>query len=449
MSRFKRLKERKKKQYIKTIMSSLALTITIGFSQTMTTYAWFTDAENIQNDLIVTMGKLDVKIGNGLNVENLGTENSGESIFRISNLGSLKQKINLRFSKSELNTLESKHFKHIDYKLDIKTSGGEAIGRREINDNEVELINANGSRLILGPGEYLDCKSTIKIKGGITEEQKKLLSNKVINFNITALASQTNYINGELDNNQVGFTDNDIQENNIKIGELTNCQDLPDNLEVEFDEDQTDIIEVEIPDIYEDTKKLKLTDVSILGGTGQFDGVQVEIDGNKPNVDSDDFKIVKINMENFDPSKIGSCFTDNQKLKVRLVFEHDGIRVIEFWEIKFRTVIKNNKVKLKAHYVVIDREREQVVIEENEVPSEPEVVEPPREEVEVPSEPEIVEPPKEEVEVPSEPEVVEPPKEEVEVPSEPEVVEPPKEEVVIPNQPDIVAPSKEETEIQE
>ncbi len=418
MSRLRRLKQRRRKQFIKTTMSSLALILVIGTVQSTTTYAWFTDKELIDNDLSITMGKLDVKIEEGVNVENLQLDQISEKKFKIENIGGLDQKIKLKFSKSKSHTLEPENLKYIDYKLDIETSKGDKVSINKSNNSEVELLNSDGSRLILEDGDYLDCKSTINIKNGITLEQKKLLSEKIINFDITVLASQVNYIGGVVDNNEIGFTDKDSQDNLVKIGKIYSYEDLTPNLDVKFDDERKEI-EINIPNEYENNKKLYLVSVDRLEGTGEFTGIEVEKENGKPDVDEDDFDIVKISGAKFDKDKIGQCFSDEQKLRVLLTFKGkyygETITVEEVWEIKFR--VKNNK--LEAYYVVLNREK---FIEK---------VEPPKEEAEVPSKPEKVEPPKEEIEVPSESEKVEPPKEEVEVPNEPEVVDPPKEEIEI------------------
>lgn len=418
MSRLRRLKQRRRKQFIKTTMSSLALILVIGTVQSTTTYAWFTDKELIDNDLSITMGKLDVKIEEGLNVDNLQLDQISEKKFKIENIGSLDQKIKLKFSKSKSHTLEPENLKYIDYKLDIKTSKGDKVSINKSNNSEVELLNSDGSRLILEDGDYLDCKSTINIKNGITLEQKKLLSEKIINFDITVLASQVNYIGGVVDNNEIGFTDKDSQDNLVKIGKIYSYEDLTPNLDVKFDDERKEI-EINIPNEYENNKKLYLVSVDRLEGTGEFTGIEVEKENGKPDVDEDDFDIVKISGAKFDKDKIGQCFSDEQKLRVLLTFKGkyygETITVEEVWEIKFR--VKNNK--LEAYYVVLNREK---LIEKEE---------PPKEDAEVPSKPEKVESSKEEIEVPSESEKEEPPKEEVEVPNEPEVVEPSKEEIEI------------------
>lgn len=386
MSRLRRLKQRRRKQFIKTTMSSLALILVIGTVQSTTTYAWFTDKELIDNDLSITMGKLDVKIEEGLNVDNLQLDQISEKKFKIENIGSLDQKIKLKFSKSKSHTLELENLKYIDYKLDIKTSKGDKVSINKSNNSEVELLNSDGSRLILEDGDYLDCKSTINIKNGITLEQKKLLSEKIINFDITVLASQVNYIGGVVDNNEIGFTDKDSQDNLVKIDKIYSYEDLTHNLDVKFDDERKEI-EINIPNEYENNKKLYLVSVDRLEGTGEFTGIEVEKENGKPDVDEDDFDIVKISGAKFDKDKIGQCFSDEQKLRVLLTFKGkyygETITVEEVWEIKFR--VKNNK--LEAYYVVLNREK---LIEKEE---------PPKEEVEVPNKPEVVEPSKEEIEI--------------------------------------------------
>lgn len=442
MSRLRKLKERKKKQYTKAIMSSLALTIAIGYSQTMTTYAWFTDTENIENDLILTMGKLDVEIKEGLNVQNLNLNNLHEQEFKINNLGSLKQKLRLKFLKGESNNIEKEHLKYISYTLSIKTSKNKNVIINNLNNNEVELLNSDGTKLVLDPGDYLNCKSQIYIKdkedNPIPEDIKKSLSKKIADFNIAVLASQINYdSDGNIENNHIGFTDRDIQRNVVRIDKLTSCDDLEPNLEVELDENRKEI-DISIPKEYEYNKKLDLVNVDILGGTGEFENVSLELDNGVPDVDSGEFDIVKMPLgSKFDPDKIGNCFTDNQKIIVKLTFkqkiDNTEVTVKEIWEIKFRMGHNSNgKMVLQAYYEALDRSKEELILTND---------------VEKPVELEL---PKEEVEVPIEAEVDESPKEEVEIPSKQDEVDSPKvEETVVPSQPDIIEPSKEEVEIQE
>ena len=412
MSRLRRLKQRRRKQFIKTTMSSLALILVIGTVQSTTTYAWFTDKELIDNDLSITMGKLDVKIEEGLNVDNLQVDQISEKRFKIENIGSLDQKIKLKFSKSKSHTLEPENLKYIDYKLDIKTSKGDKVSINKLNNSEVELLNSDGSRLILEDGDYLDCKSTINIKNGITLKEKKLLYEKIINFDITVLASQVNYIGGVVDNNEIGFTDRDSQDNLVKIGKIYSCEELPPNLDVEFDDGRKEI-EINIPKEYENNKKLDLVSVDRLEGTGEFTAVKVESDDNgNPDVDDNEFDIAKISGDIFNKDNIGGCFSDEQKLRVLLTFKGkyygETITVKEVWEVKFRV---NKAGNLEAYYVVLNREKSIDTIVETEA--------------------------------------VEPPKEEIEVPSEPEVVEPSKEEVATHIQTDIIAQKKEEIDIEE
>ena len=51
-----RLKNKKSKKFIKTIISSLALTLAMSSTQIIPTYALFTDTIKIANDLVISMG---------------------------------------------------------------------------------------------------------------------------------------------------------------------------------------------------------------------------------------------------------------------------------------------------------------------------------------------------------------------------------------------------------
>ena len=70
-----RLKNKKSKKFIKTIISSLALTLVMSSTQIIPTYALFTDTTKIANDLVISMGKLDVNIGDGFNEKELEVKN--------------------------------------------------------------------------------------------------------------------------------------------------------------------------------------------------------------------------------------------------------------------------------------------------------------------------------------------------------------------------------------
>ena len=70
-----RLKNKKMKKFIKTIISSLALTLVMSSTQIIPTYALFTDTTKIANDLVISMGKLDVNIGDGFNEKELEVKN--------------------------------------------------------------------------------------------------------------------------------------------------------------------------------------------------------------------------------------------------------------------------------------------------------------------------------------------------------------------------------------
>lgn len=431
MSRLKKLKERKIKNKIKATSCGLALALLIGSVQGLGTYALFTDNVDVSK-LAISTGDVDVSAGEGFKDDLIDKNNIITKSFKIKNQGTLRQKLQLGLITNT--SISEEALKNINYNLTM-THGEKNIKPINLNFYEIkqmepiDLEYEHGGKVILKPGEIIDCTATISLKNGSRSNQEKVN----IEFNLNILASQIGY------KKHKGFIGIHNQNNNFLI-KKSNLEDLETNLDVEFEYDDDNDgcshenkeryeIEIEIPG------ERKFRNLEIIKGTGQFKSIETC----SKETDKDEFDIIKKPEGEFilGDGGIGTEYSDSQKLFVKIEFTTGEI---ETWEIKFR--YRNNK--LQAYYTVVNVEREGV-----EVPSEPEVVEPQKEEVEKPSKPEIVEPPKEEVEKPSEPEIVEPPKEEVEVPSEPEVVEPPKEEIVVPTQPDIIAPPKEETEIQE
>ncbi|MGL6106960.1 hypothetical protein [Romboutsia sp.] len=440
MSRLKRLKEKKRKQFIKTIMSGLALTISIGTSQTITTYAWFTDSETLQSDLVVTMGTLDVDIGDGFNSEKLNKDNNftESKEFSISNEGSLKEQLKLKISLNKDNKIENNYLKYINYKLYIDKDGEEiTINLDELSNTskDIDLVDKHGNRIILNPGDVLNCKSTISLNT-CNEDILSEISNKSIAFNTEVLASQINLNHNDI----AGFTDKEVQTNIVNIDKIDPV--VQGNLNIHFQEDKEEI-KIFIPNEY---KPKQISNIKVLTeedgefeNTGEFKNIEVD-EENKYH-----FVIQKKYDEEFNKKNIGKEFSENNQLNIEIKFidkqKDKEIEITEVWNIKFRMNKNKNKNRLQAYYQVISSNHKFL-----ENPSNPDVEEPPKEEIENPSNPDVEEPPKEETENPSKPEVEEPPKEETENPSNPDVEEPPKEETENPSKPEVEEPPKEEIE---
>ena len=91
MSRFRRLKEEKIKNRIKSISFVLALALLIGSVQGLGTYALFTDTEDVASNLAISTGDVDVKVSEGQTI----TELAQGINFSITNQGTLNQNISL------------------------------------------------------------------------------------------------------------------------------------------------------------------------------------------------------------------------------------------------------------------------------------------------------------------------------------------------------------------
>lgn len=208
MSRLRRLK--KTKNSIKATVFSLALTLGIGLMQSNATYALFKDEEKINNNLSITMGKVENEIEEGLSVDNLGIDDKPYTKrFTIKNNSTFDQKIKLIFFTPELNYFKE----YINYEINIETSDGHKVF---IDKSSGELFNEDKkTRLVLKPKVNLICTSTISIK-----KKEAILSDKIIKFDLKVSSRQVSYVNGVVDYNKIGFTDECIQKNLVKICEI-------------------------------------------------------------------------------------------------------------------------------------------------------------------------------------------------------------------------------------
>ena len=413
-----RLKNKKSKKFIKTIISSLALTLAMSSTQIIPTYALFTDTIKIANDLVISMGKLDVNIGDGFNEKELEVKNEViNNTFKITNDGTLKQHLKLSLSGIDNNIK-----KYLDYNIEFENYNDKTIKpisyKQLLNNNLVSLKYEDDSLVVLEPGKFITATANIVIDENIPQD----LIEQPLKFNLNINAIQ---VNNETLIQDFGFSDVEIQENYLQFKYMIKPE-LPQNGNVNVQlVSNEDKVKVFIRDIKEiNTKHIR--DIEITGGTGEFNNIKIVQDNN--NI----VFVQKDSQGNFNITN--TDFDDSNTLILKLIMNDKSYKEIKF---RFRINSKNSK-KLEAYYEIISSGTVAV----SSIPNEPEVVEPSKdEEIGVPNEPEVVEPSKdEEIGVPNEPEVVEPSKdEEIGVPNEPEVVEPPKdEEIEVPNELEIV-----------
>ena len=394
-----RLKNKKSKKFIKTIISSLALTLAMSSTQIIPTYALFTDTIKIANDLVISMGKLDVNIGDGFNEKELEVKNEViNNTFKITNDGTLKQHLKLSLSGIDNNIK-----KYLDYNIEFENYNDKTIKpisyKQLLNNNLVSLKYEDDSLVVLEPGKFITATANIVIDENIPQD----LIEQPLKFNLNINAIQ---VNNETLIQDFGFSDVEIQENYLQFKYMIKPE-LPQNGNVNVQlVSNEDKVKVFIRDIKEiNTKHIR--DIEITGGTGEFNNIKIVQDNN--NI----VFVQKDSQGNFNITN--TDFDDSNTLILKLIMNDKSYKEIKF---RFRINSKNSK-KLEAYYEIISSGTVAVSSIPNEIKS------PKDEEIDVPNEPEVVEPSKdEEIGVPNEPEVVEPPKdEEIEVPNELEIVE--------------------------
>ena len=413
-----RLKNKKMKKFTKNIVSSLALALVMSSTQIIPTYALFTDTIKIANDLVISMGKLDVNIGDGFNEKELEVKNEViNKTFKISNDGTLKQHLKLSLSGIDNNIK-----KYLDYNIEFENYNNKTIKsisyKQLLNNNLVSLKYEDDSLVVLEPGKFITATANIVIDENIPQD----LIEQPLEFNLNINAIQ---VNNETLIQDFGFSDIEIQKNYLQFKDMIEPE-LPQNgninVQLVSNEDKVKIFIRDIKEI--NTKNIR--DIEITGGTGEFNNIKIV-------QDNDNIVFVqKDSQGNFNITN--TDFDDSNTLILKLIMNDKSYKEIKF---RFRINSKSSK-KLEAYYEIISSG----TVEVSSILNESEVVELPKdEEIEVPNEPEVVELSKdEEIGVPNEPEVVEPSKdEEIGVPNEPEVVEPPKDqEIEVPNELEIV-----------
>lgn len=186
MSRIKNIIKRKKN--IKSTISSLALVLAIGGIGSLGSYAYFTDKAEAKNDLVVTMGRLDVDFKEKSDDIKLDKDNYYKDMyqtFKITNNGTLIQNVSFKFAdftnSSILDKLDCKlQMKYNDKKVILKDKNISKLSDLN-NMNYKDLVYENNELVDLKPQESIKCKLIININP--TNINISELQNKTIEFN--------------------------------------------------------------------------------------------------------------------------------------------------------------------------------------------------------------------------------------------------------------------------
>ena len=437
MSRIKKLNERKKRKQnkLKITIGSLALTLVIGSTQALGTYALFTDAEDFITNLSISTGDVDVLInGDGFNGEEIEATNKPISKeFKIKNHGTLKQnlKVQLNFTDTHV---DKSVLEKISYKLESIDNKFKTIemNMADLATKGITIIDNNNNPITLNYSDELSCKATITVNEDTTLQA---LNGKIINFKLKLTAEQINFV-------ETGFYDVYEQSNSIRgkkelgpnesevifkdcpcgvcINNATGkrAQAYEIDLSSIFTQDQLNhiyaktIVKQEYvngsgtPEENNDNYFVHLAEI---GSRYMYIG---HYSGDEPSVDA----IVNRKL------KIEFSFESADPITYIVTFKKDGEKsFIAEWEgpIKNITNISNKDT-------LVPSIKEDEIIE----PNQPEITEPPKEDETIePNQPEITEPPKkDETTESNQPEIIEPPKEdETTGLNQPGITEPPNE----------------------
>lgn len=197
MSRVKSSKM-KKRQKIKETILGISLALFIGVAGSAGSYAYFSDRVNTDNGIKITMGTLDVGIGEGFKLELDGIKknnkyfNNENKYFQIKNEGTLDQILTLKFANISINgNTNHEDLTKVKYKVEIKDENGKIV----YSSNEVTLNNLPKEKIKLGrlnSDKALNCTVVID-DGGITPNYQQ---DTTINFDLVVDGVQINDTNG-------------------------------------------------------------------------------------------------------------------------------------------------------------------------------------------------------------------------------------------------------------
>lgn len=215
MSRLKKIKEVNKKQLTKATMLSLTLILALGIGNSMTTHAWFVDSETIENNLIVSMGKLKTNITDSFSETGLRIGNTISKEFTITNNGTLDQFLTLSVDK-----LSKNNEKYINYIIEFDNYKGKkikSINGEQILNKKLSIRDIDNNIVTLEPNESLKATAYITIDENMPVDLINSFVKNPLKFDLKIKATQANnqnYIQGW------GFSHSVSQSNTLQFDEV-------------------------------------------------------------------------------------------------------------------------------------------------------------------------------------------------------------------------------------
>lgn len=175
----------KKKESIKSTIIGLTLALSIGMAGTIGSYSYFTDKEEVNNDLIVTTGSLNTSInGDGFNNNVLTPTTSITNTFSIENTGTLKQN-----AKLYIDNISGEDIGKLNCTIIVTNNIGINI---QVFDDSLDRLPKNGieigEKIEPGKDKKLKCNVTITPNG----DRFSKVGDDAIRFNLYAKGEQIN-----------------------------------------------------------------------------------------------------------------------------------------------------------------------------------------------------------------------------------------------------------------
>lgn len=413
MSRLRRLKEKTRKNTIKTTMASLALILAIGSTQVIGTYALFTDNVDVSSDLSISTGDVDVKVGKGPNITDVQPGQKIEIPVTITNQGTLNQNIKLDLSISDA---IKPYLTDAEYKFNkVK------ISKSTIEDENGIMYKEDNSLFVLTPGNSIEGTIIIDIKQMDRDTQNNLSKVKH-SVDLKVKSTQIS------DNNKVfknGFYDEVTQTNTITIAEkeiitiavgekahyINDGGNRYTSLFIPVNVKGIDNDEINITATIKDSRasyKAEYVD------KGKYKYIKITPETNKY-IEFQDTLNITINIKIGETEEYSQlCWVIQSNASNSNCEESNHPKGEKNFRCQIQVVNAGHKTSNTVEEI---RTAEEIKLsnEELDVPSKPETVETPKEEVGTPNESEVVESPKEEILVPSKPDIIEPLREEIEI----------------------------------
>lgn len=179
MSRVKNFNQ-KRKQKIKETLIGLSLAISIGLVGSAGSYAYFSARVNTDNGITITMGTLDVGIGDGFNLDEFNQNTEYTQTFAITNTGTLDEILTLKFDNVSFNGSEIDLSK-VDYELKIGDQEPKTYNLEQLSTQSIEIGRLNS-------GQSISCIAQLKNNG----IQQSYEQDMVIKFDLVVEGVQIN-----------------------------------------------------------------------------------------------------------------------------------------------------------------------------------------------------------------------------------------------------------------